>query len=53
MAGDDEGAGQAPAEQIDYRFLLANERTFLAWMRTGGTLTDGGAPIKHYANSAT
>lgn len=26
---------------------------FLAWMRTGGTLTDGGTPIRYYANSAT
>ncbi len=24
----------APAEQLDDRFVLANERTFLAWVRT-------------------
>jgi putative membrane protein len=31
-------AGQAP----DYRFSLANERTFLAWIRTGLALIAGG-----------
>lgn len=30
--------GQAP----DYRFSLANERTFLAWLRTGLALIAGG-----------
>ncbi|EDX36625.1 MULTISPECIES: YidH family protein [Shigella] len=35
--------GEAP----DYRFSLANERTFLAWIRTAlGFLAAGGAPIK-------
>jgi putative membrane protein len=31
-------AGSAP----DYRFSLANERTFLAWLRTGLALVAGG-----------
>jgi putative membrane protein len=29
-------------EPIDYRFSLANERTFLAWIRTAFTLLAGG-----------
>ena len=32
------GVGQTP----DYRFSLANERTFLAWIRTGLALIAGG-----------
>ncbi|MEU0541638.1 DUF202 domain-containing protein [Nocardia sp. NPDC005978] len=33
-----------PAD-IDYRFTLANERTFLAWMRTGLGLLAGGVAV--------
>ena len=33
-----DGAGSPP----DYRFSLANERTFLAWLRTGLALVAGG-----------
>lgn len=33
-----EGVGEPP----DYRFSLANERTFLAWIRTGLALIAGG-----------
>jgi putative membrane protein len=33
-----EGVGETP----DYRFSLANERTFLAWIRTGLALIAGG-----------
>jgi putative membrane protein len=29
-------------EQIDYRFSLANERTYLAWIRTALALVAGG-----------
>jgi putative membrane protein len=29
-------------DQIDYRFTLANERTFLAWIRTALALVAGG-----------
>lgn len=31
---DDHGADGAPETEPDYRFTLANERTFLAWQRT-------------------
>lgn len=37
----------------DSAYVKLGQIGFLAWMRTGGTLTDGGAPIKYYANSAT
>lgn len=32
-------------EEPDPRFSLANERTFLAWMRTGLALTAGGVAL--------
>ncbi|RZS30326.1 putative membrane protein [Herbihabitans rhizosphaerae] len=31
----------------DYRFTLANERTFLAWIRTALALVAGGAAVTH------
>ena len=34
-----------PQEHIDYRFSLANERTFLAWIRTALALIAGGLAI--------
>ena len=35
MASDTErGADSAVEQELDYRFTLANERTFLAWQRT-------------------
>ncbi|MFQ6328143.1 YidH family protein [Nocardia sp. CWNU-33] len=37
-SGDDE-------EEIDYRFTLANERTFLAWIRTSLGLLAGGVAV--------
>ncbi len=33
---------------IDYRFLLANERTFLAWMRTALGLVAGGVALDQF-----
>lgn len=48
MAEDDEGTAQAPAEQIDYRFLLANERTFLAWIRTALGVIAGGVALDQF-----
>ncbi|WP_054814290.1 YidH family protein [Nocardia arizonensis] len=32
--------------EIDYRFTLANERTFLAWMRTSLGLLAGGVAVE-------
>jgi len=39
-----------PAEQEpDYRFTLANERTFLAWIRTALALVAGGVAVVQFA----
>ena len=35
-------------EEVDYRFLLANERTFLAWMRTAIALIAGGVALDQF-----
>lgn len=49
------GAGRAPApepdreEEPDYRFTLANERTFLAWIRTSLALLAGGVAVVQLA----
>ncbi|HST83211.1 MAG TPA: DUF202 domain-containing protein [Kineosporiaceae bacterium] len=37
----------------DARFLLANERTLLAWIRTSVTLQAGGVAVLHFATSLT
>lgn len=37
----DDSAGRDP----DYRFTLANERTFLAWLRTSLALVAGGVAV--------
>ena len=39
-----------PSEQDpDYRFTLANERTFLAWIRTALALIAGGVAVVQFA----
>lgn len=43
MAWYDEG------HEPDYRFSLANERTFLAWMRTALALLAGGVLLHQFA----
>ncbi|NUS45920.1 MAG: DUF202 domain-containing protein [Mycobacteriaceae bacterium] len=41
-----EGSAAAqPAAELDYRFTLANERTFLAWIRTALGLLAGGVAV--------
>jgi putative membrane protein len=35
----------------DARFLLANERTLLAWIRTSVTLQAGGVGVLHFADA--
>jgi putative membrane protein len=37
------------SEHPDYRFTLANERTLLAWLRTGLALVAGGVAVATYA----
>lgn len=43
----DEGQPVRP-EQLDYRFTLANERTFLAWIRSSLALIAAGVAVVHY-----
>jgi putative membrane protein len=37
------------SDHPDYRFTLANERTLLAWLRTGLALVAGGVAVATYA----
>lgn len=41
-----------PGEEPDPRYSLANERTFLAWIRTSLTLLAGGVAIEAFAGTA-
>ncbi|MFC3104692.1 YidH family protein [Salinisphaera aquimarina] len=42
-----------PEHEPDYRFTLANERTFLAWIRTALALLAGAVAIVHLAPEFT
>ena len=39
-----------PSPHPDYRFTLANERTLLAWLRSGLALVAGGVGVATYAH---
>nr|WP_176084825.1 DUF202 domain-containing protein [Martelella sp. HB161492] len=43
----------ADEHEPDYRFTLANERTFLAWMRTALALLAGAVGLMHFAKPLT
>lgn len=45
---DDE---QRRRHEVDYRFTLANERTFLSWVRTAIALLAGGVAVHTLAHS--
>jgi putative membrane protein len=45
VATPDPGSGAEP----DYRYSLANERTFLSWIRTSLALIAGGIALKTFA----
>jgi len=42
----------APGDEPDYRFSLANERTFLAWIRTALALVAAGVALDAFPVSA-
>lgn len=46
---DNRPAWQRTGEEPDYRFSLANERTFLAWIRTALALLAGGVLLEQFA----
>ena len=41
------------AHPVDYRFLLANERTFLAWVRTALSLQVAGLGVLQFLTSSS
>jgi putative membrane protein len=51
------GSPREPADHVDYRYSFANERTFLAWVRTALALLAGGIGVvnlpSHFAGSTT
>lgn len=50
-ADHDESTGAIGEEEPDYRFTLANERTFLAWIRTALALIAGGIAVVQFVPS--
>jgi putative membrane protein len=53
---DDAEGGEAGnasgADEVDYRFSLANERTLLAWLRTALAIVAGGVLVARYIPEA-
>ena len=49
--GHDAPRAQDEQDLLDYRFSLANERTFLAWVRTSLALLAGGIALEEIATS--
>jgi putative membrane protein len=48
---DQDAAADIPEVEPDYRFTLANERTYLAWIRTALALIAGGIALKAVAGA--
>jgi len=46
-------ADEREVRDVDYRFILANERTFLAWMRTALGLVAGGVALDQFVAVAS
>ena len=55
MDASDRAAGSSPGNEpgTDYRFSLANERTFLSWIRTSIALLAGGVAVARFAPDAS
>ena len=49
----DAGSGPRNEPETDYRFSLANERTFLSWIRTSLGLLAGGVAVARFAPDAS
>lgn len=45
---EEQGETAAQIEQVDPRYLLANERTLLAWLRTGLALQAAGLAVAQF-----
>ena len=51
LRDDDQSAASRDEQEPDYRFTLANERTFLAWIRTALALIAGGIAVVQFVPS--
>jgi putative membrane protein len=47
------GDWRTEGEEPDYRFTLANERTFLAWTRTGLAIVAGAVVLDQFGSEIT